>query len=196
MGNEIANWDHAGISDDIAQGVRDWESDLNNRPDGFATLLEAHKYNQGIGKLGKWNRNVSPMEIPAKSRVANEFYDVMRNDIADKAPEVRPINDQMSKAIPVERVLQDATLRTNKNNPISMTDLFSGLGALIGFNTHGAKGALPALVTGAIGQASKSPQVGGMLYHAGQNMETENLMQDAIKRALILKQSMPQQDEQ
>jgi hypothetical protein len=193
--NEVMAGEHAGLANELEAAGKQWQSDLDNR---LTTVdpATALKYQRGVGKWGYWDRNINPGEVPAKARLANDYYSELGNKLDEVLPNIGPMRKEQSQLIPMRQALQEAEARTSKNHTISLTDMFSGLGAMIGLNSHGPKGALIPLVGGAINRASKSPQVGTALYKAGEGLATKSLARDAIKRAILNNAYTPEEDNQ
>jgi hypothetical protein len=183
LAQEILDYGHSGKTEDIANGVREWEAELNNAKAGPASLLEAHDFAQGVGEMGYWKKGQNPKEIPAKAHVAEEFYDALRNAIVDKAPETADLNQKMTNIIPINKALKETLMRTENNHPISLTDVTMGAGlpALLASGHLKEAGALAGGL--AIKKAAQSPMIGNALYQAGKKID--NPTGTAIKAAIL-----------
>jgi hypothetical protein len=197
LAEELMSGQHAGLQDEIAKGAQEWAGDLSSRPLGVTDPATALEYQKGVGAMGRWDKNINPQMVPAKSRIANQYYHEIGNDLQEVVPEIAPIRSEMSARIPMRQALEDAAARTAKNHAISLSDVIATTGAVAGgVGAHSPKGGIPGLLFGAVNRAAKSPQVGNALYQTGKSMEEVGPMQEAIRRALILKQLSPQEDEQ
>jgi hypothetical protein len=196
IAQELMQGQHAGLQGEMSKGIDEWGNDLASRPLGVTDPATALDYQRGVGAMGRWDKNVNPQMVPAKSRVANQFYGNIGNDLESVVPGIAPIRKEISTRIPMRQALEDAAARTAKNNPISLTDVIAAGGALSGANmAHSAGGGLPGLLFGALNKATKSPQVGNLLYQTGKSLETQDPIRDAIQRALMVRNLVPQEDQ-
>lgn len=195
LAQEILDYGHSGKTEDIASGIREWESELNNAKAGPASLLEAHDFAQGVGEMGYWRKGQNPKEIPAKAHVAEEFYDALRNAIVDKAPETAALNQKMTDIIPINKALKETLMRTENNHPISLTDVTMGAG-LPALLASGHLKEATALAGGlAVKKAAQSPMIGNALYQTGKSLSDTDPIREAITRALLSRDIIPQDSE-
>ena len=186
LGREVADFEHAGLADDIGAGVKEWASDLAERSGGEgATLMQALKYQRGVGKFGKFNYGQNPQLIPAKSRVANEYYSEIGDDLQAAVPEIGPLRREQSELIPQRMALMAALARTDKNFAAGLKEAIAAASAMAGAASAGPAGALPGLSLAGGLHASQSPRVASGLYKAGKSLDRESATRDAIKRLLL-----------
>lgn len=186
LGRELTDFEHAGLVDDIGAGAKEWANDLAARKGSEgATLMQALKYQRGVGKFGKFDYGQNPQLIPAKSRVANKFYSEIGDDLQSAAPEIAALRREQSELIPQRMALMAALARTDKNFAAGLKEAIAAASAMSGAAAAGPAGALPGLSLAGALHASQSPRVASGLYKAGKSLDRESLMRDAVKRLLL-----------
>lgn len=186
LGRELSDFEHAGLVDDIGAGAKEWAEDLAARPGSEgATLMQALKYQRGVGKFGKFDYGQNPQLIPAKSRVANKYYGEIGDDLEAMVPEIGPLRREQSELIPQRMALMAALARTDKNFAAGLKEAIAAASAMQGAVAAGPAGALPGLSLAGGLHASQSPRVASGLYRAGKSLDQESRMRDAVKRLLL-----------
>lgn len=128
-------------ADPIFNEFRTWAKVEANREGknriGSVDLLKAQEFKQMMGAHGAWEKTAAsrnmgiPMAEKYQSRAAQAVYMALKDEIEKAAPEgIKEINKTLSDLIPIRNAAAYRKIVQDRNNPISLTDVLSGMTAV------------------------------------------------------------------
>lgn len=153
---------------------------------GSVDLLQAHKFKQMMGTHGAWEKTAAKtrqaITQPEKyqSRAAQVVYMTLKDEIEKAAPDgVKDLNKTLSDLIPIRNAATYRKIVSDRNNPISLTDML-GVMTAVGNGPAGAA-ILAATRFTRSGFGAKS------LYNAAAKLERAAAPADALKYSRTLR---------
>lgn len=127
---------------------------------GSVPVIDANEIKRAAGHFGAWQFGFKDPDANAQEKVYTEFYKQLKTAIEKASPEgVQEINKQMSDIIPVMNALIRRIPVAERNNAISLGDIFT-----LSASTANPSAGLLTLAN----MASKSGRVGNFLSKQGE----------------------------
>lgn len=190
MGQEFVDeGKHAGVLPGIKKGEEQWlESLAAKGQTGKVPLKFSQGFKQEVGDAGNFLAT-DPAEVKGAARFANEFYRDIRDQQNQQVPDLIPLNRTLSETKPLKEALEDALVRTGKNNLLTPSDLWTLAPALMaggaGQMAAGPGAAAAAFAAPlAVNRLSKNPTFASQLYRLGESMENPGPIAEVRKKAI------------
>lgn len=180
---------HAGVLPGINKGEETWLDALAAKgQSGKAPLKFSQGFKQEVGDAGNF-LDTDPADVKGAARFANEFYRDIRDQQNQFVPELIPLNRTLSETKPLKEALEDALVRTGKNNLVTPSDLWTLAPALLaggaGQMAAGPGAAAAAFAAPlAVNRLSKNPTFASQLYRLGESMENPGPISEVRKKAI------------
>lgn len=156
------------VKDQISNSLSQWEADAKDLEGegGAIDAPTAIKYRQSLGNAARYDM-ADQTATPGSRIAASEIYDALNKHIADQIPELRPIDAEFAKTIPLRNALATSLGRDANVAPIGLKDAIF-LSAAHGLNPASL---LPALGKAAIVKGGLSFPAGIAMRQMGDAME-------------------------
>lgn len=167
----IADGNYGDIADDLGKAVERWSNAVEQvSKDGTFTAEQVVNFRKRLGSVAQFGKNVPERDQQADAIFAKLLYEKMNDAVSEVFPEVRALDAEMTKLIPLRKVYEPAEARLRSNQGISLADM-AALGAGgIGGTAMGQS--IPLALGGlAVRRASVSPAVAAGLYGAGKAID-------------------------
>lgn len=129
---DISKKKHMDVRKDIFKEAEYWDDALpqTEAPMGMVPLEEAQNLKMSVGDRGDWNPQKAIREQKGAIRFNDEFYDQLDKQIDKVAPELKPLNKELSELRPIRQGLREAAHRTGNWNLIRLSDMMTFIPAM------------------------------------------------------------------
>jgi hypothetical protein len=201
-----ASSDFTGMKPELIDALDGLKKNLSNKIeefDEFTDLATAMKLRTNYGTKVNWLPGISgsgrkaAMEASAEEKVYDSFYKELSAEIKKQAPEeIKKIDAEYSKLIPVLKAANRRVLIETSNLPIGLMETVGGTGigatagALSGDGDVGERvkrGLIGAAAGVAVTKGLKSPKLGGVLYKTGKSLSVPPAVTTATPTNTLLK---------